>query len=175
MSQGARGGGATNHPDIRWGEAARHHVSPHALPTPRHADGVGVRPHGCRFAPVRRLVPHWWSVGVELHAPTPFYPWSPRSSDAPAAPCAGPLGRADPSSGRSPYGGPGTITSGSHQWVHARRGRGESLRLQRGPLGDDPVLDRPPEGDGEFPRQGHNADPLTAPTRRTKAALKPVG
>jgi hypothetical protein len=54
------------------------------------------------------------------------------------------------------------------------RARQLSLRLQRGPLGHDPVLHIAPERDDQFPSQRHEADALTAAARRAKARQEPL-
>ena len=83
----------------------------HRLPGP--LDTRGHNPHRLSTystlpAPTRpHPSAHWWSVGVEPHAPTAFYPWSPRlpAITHQLRSCAGPLGRAAPSIGRFPRRG----------------------------------------------------------------------
>ena len=70
-------------------------------------------------------------------------------------------------------GEPGNIASGSPPVSARATVRGESsLRLQRGALGHDAVLHIPPERDGQFPGQRHNADALTPAARRAKATTR---
>jgi hypothetical protein len=137
ISPGARGGGASNDPDVRRRERLSLSVLRVTKPLTDHE-----RLATCEY--LRASSPSWLTGGplessLTLRLPSIRGHRRGIAGDAPAAAMRGTVGAS-----RSIYRtvpsnrGPGSITSGSHQWVHARRGAANPYAFSVAPSGTTP-------------------------------------